>query len=84
MGHSSSVLSFIIKRISKEEKQQSLPDLLDTVHLYTGFKFMAVCSGGAALCSPSDPTAATSEELQNEYRNDFSVSLRWCVGMFVW
>ena len=45
------------------KKVMYLVELLDILFFKTGLRFMAVCSGGAALRKPSDPKAATFDEL---------------------
>ena len=59
MGRSSLIL--ICKKSGK--KVMYLVELLDILFFKTGLRFMAVCSGGAALRKPSDAKAATFDEL---------------------
>jgi len=54
---------FYFKAKNSGKKVEYLPELLDALFFSTGLRFMAVCSGGAALRRPSDARAATFEEL---------------------
>ena len=50
-----------------------LPELLAQLRRETGLIFVAVCSGGAALCQPSDARAASFAELLEHVPYDLKV-----------
>ena len=54
---------YYFKKKQSRKKVMYLVELLDILLYKTGLRFMAVCSGGAALRRPSDVKAATFDEL---------------------
>ncbi len=61
-----------------------MPELLRQLQRDTGLVFMAVCSGGAALCKPDDAAAASFAELLSHLPPDLDILIAVVCGNDFW